>query len=469
VNSHREEVSLVVVEAVPPRDPPTPAAGWPAAPGRLGAWAWARAAAILSAVSLGSAGCAQQSQDPSTEALALWQTDRSAAVELVAGHQDPVVQRALVNLLIEAYPEDLELLCGALPAGGGKERCAALSRRPHLVEVPQGSIDKVPDVVGLASLAFPYRGLAEELPQDPQEDPQVQPDIARAASDADVGEIVAACEPLRSELLRSECYFLAAEKILRPAQRAQPERLPLAMEFCLGTGSYRVRCAGNLARAVGSGAPSADAADSEGWAAIAAAIRATEARFAALDAEVAARLADWLWAEVVWSSYARAEQLTGNPADHLPQAGLPHLRASAAWWAAKHWSERPPGLDAWGLALQAALQRRGSATHERGPSRAGPGVGVQTPGAPLPAGLRSAFFLGAARRPVLDDAAADLLACVLELAARRGDWELVRQGAAHEDEGLRRVAERLLPSDPVQPGPKVEPARQAAGEGRQRR
>ena len=89
------------------------------------------------------------------------------------------------------------------------------------------------------------------------------------------------------------------------------------------------------------------------------------------DEQTGERVADRLWSEVMWTSYARAGNITGDPLDAVPSSAAPHIRASAVWWLTEH---AIPGdtFAEWMAPAEAVLARRnapGVASQKAPPTR----------------------------------------------------------------------------------------------------
>lgn len=388
----------------------------------------------------------------------LWKADRPAAIAAVKGAEDEVRQVALVQALGEVYTEQIGELCAELDESPARNRCQTIQGRPHLVEVEPGRKDHVPDFTGLTTLPDPFAdAAAEDLPDCKGQMAECRIERAVVAiREQRPEDVPGICNGLEDERFRGECFFRSAELIaLQPNYRGDDD-LAHALQFCRATGSYGPRCVENLARILGRRAPPADAVAPARWDRLSTHLQNAHDVLAEEAPTVADHVVDRMWTDVIWASYHRAETITGNPLDTLPEAAHPHVRAAATWFAFEQASSEDPedegaaeetsqdrDLEGWVAHVSERLEARGEAEVEKTyPVR---------PTSPLgwnhlldPEQWNDwVFFLGNVARPYSAESAEDLRICVVETAARRGVWSLVEAAAAGE--GLAaRDAERLV-------------------------
>jgi hypothetical protein len=375
------------------------------------------------------------SQPEAPDIVALWEQDRAAATATILDAPDPITQLAYVDALSEAHPDQLGALCQALPAGAAAERCRTFSNRPHLWEITDASSSQREDHTGITTLTTDA-GAVPAVPAPGCEGQTEQCRITAAkaiAPTADLRGIAGLCNGLDDLRFRHECFFQSAEVALH----TDYQKMPVAMELCLSAGDYASRCVRELARELARSAPPADNPAGP-WGQIIGAIDAGHDWLAARDPAVGERMRDRLWSEVVWGSFGRAGNITGDLLGQLPPQAAPHIRASAAWYLIES-GQGGDSLASWEAATKAALAVRDTP----GPMR----QGVQPTrrlGVSRAVSDPWVHFLGDSPRPVSPDAEVDLRLALLEIAASRRQWMLVRD--ARRDPALAERAEALLES-----------------------
>ncbi len=383
-----------------------------------------------------------------------WDGDRLALLEDL-GSLDAVAQEAVVLDLIKRRPEIMGELCDALPAGPAAERCKRLGGRPHLLGRGEPDQDRIPGVpgftdhTGVGALPSPWSSVpADQASCDRAQDACWSRDVTQAAANGDPRSVAAVCNGVPDERFRKECFFRGAEASAVLRGRATAETMPTAAQLCLGAGRYAELCVRELARAIARGAPAADQDDVAGWEHAAAAVQALEAGLAERDPTVAARVADRAWAELLWGSYQRAEQVHGLPAASLPPAAAPHLRASLAWFLLEQEgpSAQGRGWEAWveraALALASAEPTRAPSEGPRPPTRSvGSSIDPATHEGPW------VHYLGDSYRRPLPDPSQDLQACLLEAAARQRAPQLLEQAAQRAAAPVAELAQELQRAD----------------------
>ncbi len=396
-------------------------------------------------------------------AVQRWSDDpKGVAADIAA--MDDIGQEALVLALAEAHPASLEELCKALPDGPGAVRCHKLANRPHLLGGKANRATKAPGVPGLvdhtgiAAVPSPWTDIPPaELDCDIRLDECWSRGMIGAAERGDARTVASVCNAIPTERFQRECFFRSAEALGVVQDRADPDKLLLASQLCLGAQDYAELCVRELARAVARIAPAADQADPEGWARAAASVQAMRQGLSEHDLTVAERVADRAWSEVLWGSYDQAETLTGIPLEVLPPRAAPHVRATASWFLLKTEAQSHPerDLEAWLQrakevlsVTQAAQPRAGEQSGVRPTSFAGSTVDPATSDEPW------VHYLGDNYRPLFPDPDQDLLATVLEAAARHRLESVVEQALSSSDSGIAALATALAQKTfvPIRPG-----------------
>lgn len=377
------------------------------------------------------AACDPEPESP--DIVALWEQDQAAATAMILGAPDPITQLAYVDALSEAHPDQLGKLCPALPTGAASERCQTFSNRPHLWEIKDAGSSRKEDHTGITGLKTAADAVAAAaVPECDGQTEQCRISAAKSvAPTADLSQIAGLCNGIEDLRFRHECFFQSAEV----AFHTDYLKMPTSLELCLSAGDYASRCVRELARELARAAPPAD--DPAGrWQNIIGAIEAGHGWLAGQDAGVGERMRDRLWAEVVWGAFGRAGNITGDLLEQLPPEAAPHIRSSAAWYLIEA-GQAGETLEEWESAVGAALALRGQKGVMKG--------GVQPTrrlGVTREISEPWVHFLGDSQRPMGGEAAVDLKLALLEIAASRRQWELVR--AARQDEALRPRAEVLM-------------------------
>ena len=373
------------------------------------------------------------SEPESPDIVALWEQDKAAATAMILGAPDPITQLAYVDALSDAHPEQLGTLCPVLPTGAASERCQTFSNRPHLWEIKDAGSSKKEDHTGITGLTTAAGAIdAVPVPACEAQTEQCRISAAKAiAPTAGLREIAGLCNGIDDLRFRHECFFQSAEVALHTDYL----KMPTSLELCLSAGDYASRCVRELARELARAAPPAD--DPSGrWQNIIGAIDAGHGWLVAQDPDIGEHMRDRLWAEVVWGAFGRAGNITGDLLAQLPAETAPHIRASAAWYLVEA-GQAGETLAAWETAVGAALKRRGQKgamqRNVQPTRRMGVTREISEPWV---------HFLGDSQRPTSEDASLDLRLALLEIAASRRQWDLVRD--ARQDEGLRSRAEVLL-------------------------
>ena len=70
---------------------------------------------------------------PQPDFIEQWKQDKAQTIEDLRQLQNPMKQLLLVTQLSEAYPGQTQELCSILQDQQGRERCARINERPHLL------------------------------------------------------------------------------------------------------------------------------------------------------------------------------------------------------------------------------------------------------------------------------------------------------------------------------------------------
>jgi hypothetical protein len=382
-----------------------------------------------------------------------WREDRAGLIEDLAA-LDPVAQEAVVMALVDAQPDQLQELCAQLPAGPAAKRCNKLIQRPHLLggrgnTAPRkAGVPGLVDHTGIENVPSPWADVpAGEVDCDLRQDDCLTQSMLAAARTGDPEAVARVCNGVPDDTFRRECFFRAAETMAVVQAEAQIEPMPTAAALCLAAESYAELCVRELGRAIARVAPAADQPDPQAWERTAGAVAALEAGLAEHDAAVAQRVADRAWSAVLWGSYARAQRVTGIPQASLPPAALPHLRATVTWMLMEREGDEARDLEAW---LERA--RQALADTEPGPPPTDDGVRpTRFTGSSIDPATDPepwVHYLGDNYRQVHDDPQHDLMACILEAAARQSRPALLEQATGEGwPEPIQQLATRLVSTE----------------------
>ena len=395
--------------------------------------------------------------------------DPEGVAQEVAGLSDPVEQEAVIIALSEARPGTTGPLCDALRAGPAKERCERINARPHLqVTTPAPADDDDAgtflELTAGMSVADPWTGAAPELP-----DSCAQSATATCVSHAaeqlsqagDVDEAAAACLTLDAGQWRAECFFGAAESGFYTGDPpvVRWDGLDGAIGLCRGAGSYQVDCVRHLIQATAAQAPPADAADQSAWTPVLASLDTIHRALADENPDLATLALDRGLAEAADHAYAKAGSPAGNPFDHFPAAGAPHLRASLARQVLPR---SPAGASLAELSARVATaeQRRGRGSRDAGELL----ILTDSPRTwtrllPGEAALPWAHYRAEGRRRVDPDPEVDRRICVVEAALSTTPLrpELLEQATTDPAASVRWTAYRIL-SHGIAPLPQALPS-----------
>jgi hypothetical protein len=405
-------------------------------------------------------GCSQDPSRTSCEDLPClqqqvvrrWETQPEQVAQELA-QLDELTQEALVLALAEAHPASIATLCQALPPGAGAERCRRLSQRPHLLGGGGQGAGKrrgtpgLVDHTGIELVPSPWGSMEpSDLGCDARLDDCWFDPMLAAAATGQVEPVGGVCNAIPTERFQRECYFRAAEALAVAGGAARPEHTELASELCLGAGPYAKHCVRELARAIARGAPAADQADPEAWRRSVQAVQGMHRGLARHDPRVADLVADRAWTELVWASFQQAEHLNGLALEQLPEPAAPQVRATAIWLLMKREARDTPqrDLDAWvDRATQLLADRRPSPARGSSGAKARPAAKSWSSIDPVSTDGPWVHYLGESYRPLFADPELDLVACVLEAAARQGLPELLEAATAHPEPTIAAHARTL--------------------------
>jgi len=366
-----------------------------------------------------------------------------AALEKVPSPEERLVVARSVLESGQPVPPDF---CRLLDAGA-QDYCARLTHRPHLFEGPRptasarsrpagGPTD--PELLPTIALTSAVDGWTAS--GGCADEPCADETALSAARGGDLEAAGRACLVMDPGKWRSECLFQAAEQGVKSAGGRV---YGVAVELCLAAGEFQPHCMAHLVSQLAQRAPPADARG--GWDEALAISETIAQVWGARDPALGALTVDRFWAEALYVSYESASRTVGNPADALPAAAAPHIRAALVHRLMRH--DRPGGgLDAQVVAAESALAAR-SGGGMRAPQRRSPAVvrNLWENESAADADIRAVFYMGPARRGVAQSPQADLAICVMESAARMQPMagHLIDQGRAGTDPVVRWTAKRL--------------------------
>ncbi len=383
--------------------------------------------------------------------------DPEGVAREVAGLTDPVEQEAVIIALSEARPGTTGPLCDALRAGPAKERCERINTRPHL-QATASPPDASEEVAGTfleltagMSVADPWTDTTPEVPESCAQSvtPTCVSHAAQQLSQAgEIAQAAAACVAIDAGQWRAECFFGAAESSFYTGDPpvVRWDGLDGAIALCRGAGSYQVDCLRHLIQATAAQAPPADAADQSAWTPLLASLDTIHVGLVEENPDLATLALDRGLAEAADHAYAKAGSPAGNPFDHFPTAGAPHLRASLA----RQVLPRSPA----GASLAELSARVATAEQRRGRgSRAAGELLILTDSPrtwtrllPGEAALPWAHYRAEGRRRVDPDPQVDRRICVVEAALSTTPLrpELLEQAVSDPAASVRWTAYRIL-------------------------
>ncbi len=414
-------------------------------------------------------GTAQCRQDA---VLAAWAADPSKGAEAIAALPDAVERSAAVARIMEADPSRVSELCAALPEGKLRVRCQRTSDRPHLWH-PKTK----PVVKGMRKAGGPRsHRLAPERPRTSGL-LEVPADLgicvsapdphtcawARAMELAAKGEVrqaAARCagievEEGEADLWQAECRFSAAEESISVLGA---KGYPGGVDLCLSAGSFQERCLIHLARDLASRTPPADGTPGpalESTVAAAGVIAQTWSQDPA-----GPKFVDHFWSMALGYAFQRAEAVTGDMLDGLPERVQPHVHSAAAWRLMKLQPAPERSLQEWAQALDKALRARSgrperplAAVHMTGLGNLWhAGVDEDHP-------VQAVIYMGMGRRAASEVVAEDRLIAILEAAARQEPalTQVIQAATEHPSLAVRWTALRLKRTGPPPYGIKRRP------------
>jgi hypothetical protein len=393
------------------------------------------------------------------QAVVDWPTDAAGVTARVVAVPDDLARTVVVGRLCEAFPGQTSALCAALPEGASRTRCERLNGRPHLGGDPTQTKPANPisggAPIGAGSPPVPNVSTNPRLPLlvlpmpaakappvacDGEADRGACLDAAAVAAvlSADFGRADATCSMHAEPRYADECRFHAAEEAVSADHQ---NAYAGAAALCTASASFAEECLvhvlSRLPRRVLP--PYAAKSDTADVADVAARIRDA---WAAGGGEVADSHIARFWALYFANSYRQTEAPDGTPLDTHPEEAWPHIRAAAAMRLRE--LERLRGkLPEQVATLEAALAHREQRGVRRG--KVPDLVFVADLGVPVSAGPVT-WFLGSSQRALGEDAATDVLFCVLESAARgqSPDRFALEEGAYHANPRVAAEAARLL-------------------------
>ena len=375
-------------------------------------------------------------------------------VEMLDQLQDSVERIALISAQIDREPQSADLYCGLLPRGISRSRCLHVVERPHLWTDLQESTD----VAARAGPGPTHSKLrAVDIPLSEWIHSRAELDVfgaevdvhAQAWSSALGGVYRGQLEKVGSSCAsvpsgprwRYDCFYSAAQAYISRWGRAG---LKDAIGMCGASGAYRGQCVTAVIRQLALRSPSSDVADPVSWAPVM--MAAHDLRDAAVTMGIQDDILDRFWAETALNSVYKAQDVSGDLLDALPQAAAPHVRSAVAYRILS--SSSVP------LTMAVAIDTVSAHLNRRVDGSKGVGEGVSL----MPvvsdlwpvdrkgeAHLSAISYLGSSRRTVAADPDTDVKIAVMEAAARLSPpWAaLIATGTVDVDQRVRWTAARL--------------------------
>jgi hypothetical protein len=240
---------------------------------------------------------------------------------------------------------------------------------------------------------------------------------------------------------QAECRFSAAEATIRGQGAAGYAG---AAELCLSADRFQERCLIHLARDLSARTPAADRSPGP---ALLATVQSAEAigEFWAQDG-AATKFVDHFWSLAMGYAYLRAESVTGDIMDGVPDRVRPHIHAAAAWRLMQLSPSPDRSLDAWAEQLDTALASRAGRGPGEDPAVHMPGLGnLWHAEVEEDQQVSAVIYMGMGRRATSALVGIDRRICLLEAAARQSPplAALVAEGALHPALPVRWTGDRL--------------------------
>lgn len=416
-------------------------------------------AALLSLAACGGAAeVCSTSQCRQDAVIAAWLADPDQGALSLEALPDEIERSAAVVRIIEIDPSGVSQLCDQLPQGKLRVRCQRTSDRPHLWEDPsraavngsQGGSGShthrltpgqhrvseyqfVPGDLGMCANAPDPHTCAWARAMEMGERGKVRDAAVRCAGiEVEDGE---------SALWQAECRFSAAEATIKGQGSAGYAG---AAELCMSSDRFRERCLIHLSRELAAKTPPADCAPGP---ALKATVESAQAigRFWGSDA-AANKFVDHFWSLAIGYAFLRADTVTGDIIDGVPETVLPHIHAAAAWRLIQLDAAQARTLAQWAEALDTHLKARAGLPARPIQAVHMPGVGNLWPaGKDDGSRITAVIYMGMGSRGRSDEVQEDRLICLLEAAARQDPLmeTLLSEGAGHSSGVVNWTAVRL--------------------------
>ena len=387
----------------------------------------------------------------------VFRVDDPVAAKWINLIEQPEERYLQIERLQTKHPGRIQQMCTELHDANLKDRCLTSAARPHLyakgnIRPPQ-SIPKRTAMGPKASMVLlPLVRDSHLRDVDPHTDQctdqiDQRSCLHRKAMDmVDAGnslEVARYCEAIPSKDIRWrwECHFKAAERFLE----RDIGNYKIATDHCLVANEYSGRCVTVLNKILAKSAPTADSTADSWKRSLAHAEDITEV-WKTYGQQIGADILSSFWGFSLLYSYRTAQNITGDPLDHLPSEVIPHIRAAAAYEVL---SRQHPTTNLSTLVneLEDKMKMR---TAQSTPSKNGytqPTINdYWMDDQPEDVNVTAVNYLGRSRRTYSDNLQEDLSICILEAAARlQDDWiPLIRQHRTSEIESIRWTAKRLL-------------------------
>jgi hypothetical protein len=242
---------------------------------------------------------------------------------------------------------------------------------------------------------------------------------------------------------RWECHFKVAEMFVSNHET----QYRTAADHCFLAKEYSGRCIVGLHHRLAERVPPADS-NAEGWSDVLEIASEIEEYWGDYEKKNLQReIRDSFWGIILLKSYQKAEKITGDPLEYLPEHSHPHIYAAAAFNLIQQHRE-VKSLEQLLLEVQQLLENRsvGILSRKKKESRV---LSIddfwmrdKTEDIDIPA----IGYLGRSRRTYSEDKDEELSICILEAAARKGGYwvELLEKERDSEQMLLQWTARRLL-------------------------
>lgn len=362
-----------------------------------------------------------------------WASSPENTFRELSEETNPIAVLAKVQYLIEKHPGTTSLLCPLLKEASSKERCERLNERPHLWTEKKQKQTK----------AHPFHDQApKQLSCSPAQTQHecISQQAIEAARLGNVQEVTKVCQNEQEEIWRGECYFSAAEALIK---RKLAHGYSDATELCLAADPFIENCHNHLILELAQLAPSSYTSNKGDWRAVFSAANAVDSAWTWRDEQAANQAKARLWSEAIGEAYAQAKPVTGDPLEALPPELAPHIRSAAARRLLSIDAPDALPLNGWLKLLQEALlQRKNGSAHR---DREYKFIAAENLYLDKISGVDSIAYMATSERPTHSEEDLDLIFCILEAAARRPphNKELISEATEHPNPFVQQRAKQL--------------------------